>query len=156
MKITMQHNNNKEHFVFNATFEAFYSFSQFKFISNLALPSSSDDKRFQLEFNKASVDLCLLSKGIKTNMMYQKLIDMFFASATQGLLTCPTGIVSCHFVWSYLDDVNTLLMPSCCSISQSLEKIKESSFFLRDPRTLSIVTCRASNYRCLFRSPSTR
>lgn len=94
LKITMHDNGNGNHFVFNASFEAFHSFSQFKFISNLALPRSTDDNKFQLEFNKASIDLCLLSKGIKTNMMYQKLIDMFFASATKGLLTCPTGIVS--------------------------------------------------------------
>lgn len=90
----MQHNGNKSDFVFNATFEAFHSFSQFKLISNLALPRSSDDKRFQFEFSKTSIDICLLSKGIRTNMMYQKFIDLFFASATNGLLKCPTGIVS--------------------------------------------------------------
>lgn len=94
MKLSIQDNGKRDDFVFNATFDSCYSFSQFKFISNLALPRNSDDYRFQLELNKASIDLCLLSKGITTNMVYQKFLNIFFALSSGELMECPTKIVS--------------------------------------------------------------
>lgn len=69
--------------------------------------------------------------------MYQKLIDMFFASATEGLLACPTGIVSWHFdtvVQMDVDNKSASIPRPSGNLSRSLKTLMENQFFVGIPR----------------------